>query len=93
MCSIDDVVLQKLKKFRFRKDKTNAAIVSELTILKEEGVSFFFFFLILSVKIDMESVTVMLDDSFDEEELQVKIKYSTPVSLTRVRMQYYHEYM
>lgn len=41
VCSIDDIVLQKLKAFRFRKDKTNAAIISESTVLREQGKYYF----------------------------------------------------
>lgn len=30
ICAIDDDLIKKLKKFRFRKEKNNAAIISEL---------------------------------------------------------------
>lgn len=52
VCTIDDQLILRLKNFRFRKEKTNAAVV---------------------MKIDLESMTVVEDTSFDETELEVSV--------------------
>ena len=41
LCEIDAEVLEKLKKFRFRKERTTAAIISECSITKHKVTYFY----------------------------------------------------
>ena len=52
VCVTDEQLKQRLKKFRFRKEKTNGAVV---------------------MKIDQETMAVIEDPSFDEDELEVGV--------------------
>ena len=52
VCVTDEELKQRLKKFRFRKAKTNGAVV---------------------MKIDQETMTVIQDPYFEEEELEVGV--------------------
>lgn len=77
VCDVDESLKEKLKKFRFRKETTNGAIISkcQIVIIETEGKikvltqfqlhtnsGFFFSF---KVKIDMEKHLVILDQEFD----------------------------
>lgn len=81
MCSLDENLVKKLKKLRFRRDTTNAAIISEHIIY---GIlwkmlccvwlvvyTFHGWYCLCVVKIDVESMTVIEDPAIDEEDTQV----------------------
>ena len=68
VCSLDEELKKKLKKFRFRKATSNAAIISEwvnsprpLAVTRS----------LSTVKIDPDTMTVIEDPTIDEDETQV----------------------
>jgi len=69
VCSLDEELKKKLKKFRFRKATSNAAIISEW--VKRSPRPLAVTRSLTTVKIDPDTLTVIEDPNIDEDETQV----------------------
>lgn len=70
MCEVDESLKDKLKKFRFRKETNNAAILSKLSFKCHSDLSpdksvQLMFYLYFLVKIDMVKQLVILEEEYE----------------------------